>query len=417
MQSPQSRKSTLRTVLQHRDFRIIWTVSSLSHLLRRYELLVLSWFVLQETDSALQLALVWVFANVATPIVGPFSGLIADRFNRYRIMVLALGLNALNATAILLLIVTGLIQPWHVFTVFFLYGVTQFLELPSRHTAILDMVGQERLMNAMSLEIMGHTTARMVGPLLGGILLELVGYRGAYVFVLAVHLVALGLLTRVKIPTRRGIISGEPIWTALKEGIGYALHNRTLLGVLYFSMIINGLAFPVQQFIPTIGRDILGVGPTLVGLLASSWGFGMLFFAIAIASIPNLQYHGRIFVAGSVLSFLILPLFMWSPWYALSFALLILGGIGNAGFGTTQSPITMLSAPQEMRGRVMGVLIFFIGVGIPLGTLEIGIVAVAIGTQLAISINALAGLLLLLPALLLTPLFSQRLTALPPKSL
>ena len=230
---------------------------------------------------------------------------------------------------------------------------------------------------------------------------------------MVVHLVALGLLAQVKIPTHSGIITGEPIWTSLKEGIRYALHNRTLLEVLYISMIINGLAFPVQQFIPAIGRDIWGVGPTLVGLLVSSWGFGMLFFAVAIASIPNVQYHGRIFVAGSLICFLILPLFMWSPWYALSFAILILGGIGNSGFGTMQSPITMLSAPQEMRGRVMGVLIFFIGVGIPLGTLEIGIVAVTIGIQLAISINAFAGLLLLVPALVLTPLIWQRSTAPP----
>ncbi len=407
MQPQQSPRSRLLLVLRDRNFRIIWYVSSLNLFSRRYELLVLSWFVLQETNSPLQLALVWVFANLATPVVGPFSGLIADRFSRHRILILAQSLNTLNATAILFLVVTDLIQPWHVFIVFFLSGVSQFLELPSRHTAILDIVGDKQLINALSLEVMGLTIGRIAGPLLGGVLLNWLGYGGSYVFVLMVHLVALGLLTRVKIPTSRGITKGEPVWTALKEGMRYALHNRALLGVLYISMVINGLGFPVQQFIPAIGRDFLGVGPAMVGLLASAWGFGMLVSAGVIASTLNIRYHGRIFVAGSLLSLLMVPLFVWSPWYALSFALLILGGVGNSGFGTMQSPITMLSAPPEMRGRMMGLLILFIGIGAPLGTLEIGLLAVAIGTQIAISVNALAGLLLLLPALLLTPLVWQ----------
>jgi len=100
-------------------------------------------------------------------------------------------------------------------------------------------------------------------------------------------------------------------------------------------------------------------------------------------------------------------LFVWSPWYALAFLVLTIGGIGQAGFGTMQSSITMLSAPRPMRGRMMGLMSFCIGLGTPLGTLEIGAVAAAFSTQWAISVNALAGLFLMIPALLLTPLVRQ----------
>ena len=87
-------------------------------------------------------------------------------------------------------------------------------------------------------------------------------------------------------------------------------------------------------------------------------------------------------------------LFVWSPWYALSFGLLIAGGIGQAGFGTMQSAITMLEAPREMRGRMMGLLSVCIGVGTPLGTLEIGAMAVLFSTQWALSVNAFVGVIL-----------------------
>jgi MFS family permease len=95
---------------------------------------------------------------------------------------------------------------------------------------------------------------------------------------------------------------------------------------------------------------------------------------------------------------------VWSPWYWLAFALLTLGGLGQAGFGTMQSAITMLSAPPAMRGRMIGLMSVCIGTGTPLGTLEIGYLALVFGTQWSISANALVGLLLLAPALVVTPL-------------
>ena len=123
-----------------------------------------------------------------------------------------------------------------------------------------------------------------------------------------------------------------------------------------------------------------------------------------MAATRNLQYHGRVFMIGSTVALVMAILFVWSPWYALAFVFLTMGGMGQAGFGTMQSSITMLSAPRELRGRMMGLMSFCIGVGTPLGTLEIGAVAVAFSTQWAISVNAFAGLILLLPAVILTPL-------------
>ena len=402
---PQLRpRSPLLSVLEDSDFRAIWFVVILKEIARWFEILVLSWFVLQETNSPLQLALVWVFNNGSRPMISPFSGVIADRFSRHRIILLSQSLNALTATGILLLLMSDQMQPWHVFIAVSLQGVAKSLDDPSRRTAFLDIVGPRRVVNAMSLENMGNNMGKLVGPVLGGLLLHWVGFDGAYAFALILHVLGLGLLTRVKIPKSRGIIRMESVWRGIGVSIRYALHSRTLLGVLYISTFMNAFAFPVQQFVTAIGRDHLEVGPALVGLLASAWGFGMMMGAGVMASTQDIRFHGRIFVVGSLITLVMVPLYVWSPWYATSFALLTIVGIGNAGFSTMQSPIALLSTPQEMRGRMMGLLDFCISSGTPLGTLEIGVIATAIGAQWALSVNVLAAVLLFIPALVLTPL-------------
>ena len=395
------------SVLEDRAFRAIWYAGSLHEISRRMELLVLSWLILQTTDSPFQLGLVLVFNNLPRPVLSLFSGVIADRYSRFYVMVAAQSANALVAGAVLGLIFFDVVTSWHVFLAVVMQGVTKSLEDPSRRTAILDIVGEGRLVNALSLDQMGNTLGKMAGPLLGGILLNAAGFNGAYSVVVVGHLLALGFLTRVRIPPRRSMGQREPVWRSLSVSLKYALHSPLLLGMLYVTIMMNALAFPVQQFIPIIGRDHLGVGPALVGLLVTAEGLGQLIGAGLMALTRGLRYHGRVFVIGSVAVLVMVILFVWTPWYVLAFALLTAGGIGQAGFGTMQSSITMLSAPPELRGRMMGLMSFCIGLGTPLGALEIGAVAVAFSTQWAISVNALAGLWLMLPALLLTPLVRQ----------
>ncbi|MEC9271528.1 MAG: MFS transporter, partial [Chloroflexota bacterium] len=110
------------------------------------------------------------------------------------------------------------------------------------------------------------------------------------------------------------------------------------------------------------------------------------------------------FVMGSVGVLLIGMIFVWPTWYAVTFVLLTLGGVAQSGFSTMQSAVTMLATPHDMRGRMMGLLSFCIGVGTPLGAFEMGLMASAVSIQWAIALNAFAGLVLLFPAIIFTPL-------------
>ena len=146
---------------------------------RRLEMLVLSWLVLQTTDSPFQLGLVLVFNNLPRPLFSLFAGLVADRFSRRRILFAAQGVNTLLAVVILALIWQDQLATWHIFLAVFLQGITKSLEDPSRRTAILDIVGEGRLVNALSLDTMSNTIGKMIGPLLGGGLNRRYGVLGS----------------------------------------------------------------------------------------------------------------------------------------------------------------------------------------------------------------------------------------------
>ena len=393
-------------VLRNADFRVIWYVGSLGEFGRRMELLVLSWLILQLTDSYFQLGLVLAFNNLSRPLVSMFTGYIADRFHRGRILLVSQAINVLTTATLLTLIAYDfdLIRPWHVFGAVFIQGLVKAIEDPSRRTAIFDIVGQRRLVNALSLDVISNNLGKMAGPIVGGVLLATSGFTGAYSFLLVVHFANLALMTRLRIPNYQGPAHIEPVLRSLKVAVGYAWRSPALVGLFYITIVMNALAFPFQQFIPAIGRDHLGVGVTLVGLLVAADGFGQLAGAGIMAISRDLRYHGRVYVLGSLGVLAMGMIFVWSPWYALTFGLLTLGGIAQSGFSTMQSAVTMLATPHDMRGRMMGLLSVCIGAGTPLGALEMGAVAAAVSIQWAIALNAFAGLLLLLPAIALTPL-------------
>ena len=369
------------------------------------ELLVLGYLVLRLTDSAFQVGLIAVFLNIPRPALALFAGLLADRLDRRRILI---GTHATYfglATVILLLLVSGGIQPWHVFIAVLVQGATRVTDDPARRTAIFDLAGHEHIASAMSLETITHNWGRILGPLAGGILIAWADFIGAFGVIVALDLIALLLISRMRLPRQARISSSEmSMARGLLEGLQHSVSNRMVLGVLSMSLIVNALVFPIQYFIPVIANDLLLVGPVLGGLLGSAEGIGALIGASAISLKKGVRYHGRLFCAGAVTVASAVALMAWSPWFAVSFSLLLLGGLGQAGFSTMQSTILLLETLPEMRGRVMGAQGTVNGLGHLIGGSEIGAIASAFGIGLAIGINAGAGLLLILTVIALTPL-------------
>jgi MFS family permease len=372
------------------------------------ELLALGYLVLRMTDSPFQVGLIAVFLNLPRPFFSLFAGLVADRLDRRRVLIGVHAIYSVISTVLLLLLVMGAVEPWHVFIAVFLQGSAKALDDPSRRTAIFDLAGRERLASAMSLETINNNSGKIAGPLIGGVLIASTGFVGSYVAILALDAVSLLMISRLKLP-HRPLGEGTPVqvWRSLREGLGHSMSNRMVLGVLSMSLIMNSLVFPIQYFIPVIASDLLMVGPTLGGLLGSAEGIGNFLGGIILAVRRDIGQYGRVFAIGALLVAVMVTLVAWSPWLAVSFSLLLLGGLGQAGFSTMQSTILLLESAPEMRGRTMGAQGVVNGMGHLVGGTEIGAIASAFGISIAIGLNAGAGILLIFLVMVLTPLVKR----------
>ena len=373
---------------------------------RWMDVVVMGLLVLELTDSAFQVALLFVFRWVPMLAFALISGMIADRANRWAIMMVSRMVAVAITGAILVLVLTGAVEPWHVFIASFFLGWLFVLEFPSRRSLIYDLVGSDRIVSAMSLETINMTLGRFMGPFLAGLLIELTDFSGTYIVLMVVYIVAFVLILVMK---GRGPVrapSPYAFWNTVSRGFKYSVNNSVIRSVLVITLIMNAMAFSVESLFPVVAKNHLGVGPGLTGILISAQAIGSLAAASVIASLAVVRYHGRIFALGLVLQLISLLFFALSPWYPVSFLMLMLAGLGAAGYSTMQSTIILISSEPEMRGTALGMLGQCIGVA-AVGGLAVGVVANYFSAQAAVAMSVSLGLLLLIPALSFSPLLRR----------
>ena len=299
------------------------------------------------------------------------------------------------------LLLTGMLEVWHAFVLISISGVGWALDSPSRRSIILNLVGRAAVTNAVALDSMAMHSSRMAGPALAGVLISLVDVPRGFFVILAFYAMSLTLMWLVRLSPEqpgggaqsRGAAS-QGILRNLAEGLVYVRGNRTIVATIMVTIIMNLFVFSYMQMVPVIAVEVLRVGPELVGLLMGVDGFGSLMGSVLIASAATIRHHGRVYLIGSTIAIAALLLFSLSRSYALSFGILLVLGLGGAGFGTMQSLIVMLVSREEMRGRALGVISLAIGTG-PLGLLMTGAVADWLSPSTAIGINATVGLALM----------------------
>ncbi len=395
-------------VLQDRNFQYLWAARWIHEVSRRMELLLLGYLVLELTDSAFQVGLISVFLNGPRPPFALVAGMLADRLDRWRILTTIHIIYLLLASCLLVLLILQLIEPWHVYVVVLAQGTAKVLDDPTRRASLFDLAGQDRIAHAMSLETMTNNGGKMLGPVLGGLLLQFYGFTAAFMVLVAMDLVSAALVWRMRLPERSTrVVRDTAFWTGIGSVVRHSFSNKFALGVLTISLVMNGMVLPLQYFIPVIATDVLKVGPALGGLLGAADGIGAFVGAIVIATKRNFSFHGRYYVFGAAIVAVGVVIVAWSPWFLVSFLVLFTAGMGQAGFSTMQSTILMLSTAPDMRGRIMGSQGLVNGLGHLVGGFEIAAIAQAFTISLAIGLNAGVGLLLIAPVMLLTPLIKR----------
>ena len=407
--SAQRRSNVFRDVLRNRDFRYLWAAGGLDNSGRWMEAVVMGLLVLELTDSPFQVALLFVFRWAPMLLLALLSGMFADRTNRWLLMVATRTLIWVVIGTLTVLVAVGEIQPWHLFLGSLMLGWLYVMEFPSRRSFIYELVGGRQIVGAMSLETITVTIGRFIGPFSAGFIVEFEGYTTAFILLTILYGLAwvFTVLVKSRIPAR----SSGPFnfWATASSGIRYAWSNRIIRSVLGFTMIMNALAFSVESLFPVVGRDHLGVGEGLTGLLIASQSIGTFVAAIGIGIFSGSAYHGRVFCIGLFIQLVSLVSFAFSPWYPLSFMLLLCAGVGSAGFGTMQSTIIMIASTSEVRGVSLGVLGHCIGVS-AVGAVIVGQLAERVDANIAVGMSTGLGLFLLITLIPFTPLVRRPIT-------
>ncbi len=391
-----------RPLLRDSRFRRAWAAGALAQTMRWLEVILVSVFIFDLTQSAFQVALTLFLRMLPSFLFGALAGAVAERIDRRVLVLGGLAMLTLLWGTLGLLVASGEATAWHVTLGVFLNGMFWAMDFPVRRTMLGDIAGPERVGTAIALDSSTNNATRAIGPMLGGAMIETVGAGGAYLLGAAAFVTAFVLILSVPYRSGTGPRSGGML-ANIRDGLRYVRGHRALKSALAVTILMNLFTFAYLSMVPVIGASVLRLEPMAIGILMAGEGLGAFVAALFIAIYARPRHYTRIYYFGSLLLVCCVLAFSLARSFPLSLTLLFMGGLGFAGFAAMQSTLVLSFAAPEYRARIMGVLAMCVGAGGPLGVLHIGVLAGWLGPTVAVSITAGEGLVTLIIAGVLWP--------------
>ena len=322
---------------------------------------------------------------------GVVGGWVSDRFDRRKIVIGQFFVTIPGLIILGWIELAGRLQLWMIYPVLFTTGVGWVFDMVGRRVIVYDVVGPEKIDNALAIESSGTAISLALGAVAGGSLIQTLSVGWALIFMGALQVVSLATFTAVPRLARlqQATASGA---STLLEGIRMLRTEKGLISVLGVTAFVNFFFFSASPLLQVVGGKF-NVGPALLGLLAAMLGSGMFAGALGIAHYQP-RRRGLLYVGGSYIAFAFMTGFALAPWYAASAVFLVLAAVGMGFFGSTQSVLVMDAVSEQHRGRALGLLSSAIGV-LPLGMLVVGEIAEVVGASRAITLSVLSGAVLM----------------------
>ncbi len=392
---------TLKTIFRafkYPNYRLYYYGQSISLVGTWVQNIAMGWLLYRLTGSALLLGTVAFAQQIPSLFIMPFAGVLADRFNRRKVIIISQAAAMVVAFVLAFVVLLDVVTVPMIITLAAVNGTILAFDTPFRNSFVPDMITDRAdLGNAIALNSSLYNLARFIGPPIGGILIALVG-EGWCFFINGVSFIAvLVCLFAMKVDKQKARKVKGSILRELKEGISYALGEKPLRYLLTLVMLSSFFGLPFQALLPVFAADVLQGGSELLGVLTGALGFGALSGAFYLAArkqvhtIPVTTFRtALIFAIG-------LGIFALSPVRALSFIMMAATGFGMiVHFNSTNALIQTIS-DEDKRGRVVALYsLSFMGIT-PLGSLAAGWVSEYIGvpyTIFAFSLVCIASALL-----------------------
>jgi MFS family permease len=371
------------TVFRHRNYRLFFAGQLTSLMGTWITNVAQGWLVYSLTHSPLLLGLVSFAGQVPVFFFSAFGGMISDRFDRRRMLLLTQTLAMLQSAALAVLTLTGTIRVWHIVALALFQGLVNAFDVPIRQSMTVEMVGRSDLRHAISLNSMMFNLARIVGPAFGGILIALVGVGWCFgVDALSYAAVLAGLML-MQFPPQPSRRHAEAL-TAIRHGFVYAWRTREIRASLLLIAFCSAFGAAYLSLLPAFARDVLHQGSEGLGMLYSAVGAGALLGAYVLARVPDRHLLATPVVAA--LGFgVALILFSQSRWFGVSLALLFPAAFCLMLLGGSTNTIIQLVARDDMRGRVVALYAMAFMGTMPFGSLTLGWLAEHVGSHWAVS--------------------------------
>lgn len=355
-----------------------------------------AWLVLQLTDSPFLLGLIGTLQFGPVLLFSVFSGAVADRFVKRRILIATQATLAVQAVGLGALAWSGHAEYWHVAALAMVLGFANVIEMPARQSYVADIVGREDLINAVALNSASFNAARIVGPAVAGVMIGQFGVVPAF-FVNGVgHLVVIAALLTLTTTGKPAARSITGVLADIAQGIRHALSTpriRLLLGLLF---VVSFSVFNFSVYVPLLAKTVLGLGAEGFGYLMAALGVGAVAGALTVGassgrepSIMTMFIEATLACGGLFLMFSVRH---------VAVAALMLVAIGYTGtmLVATCNTALQLAAPDALRGRIMSLYVLIWGGSFPIGAFLVGAISEAWGVPRAFAVMGGFGLATLL---------------------
>lgn len=355
----RSLRTSLFASFQYSDFRLLWVGQLGWSGANWMEQVARNWLVWELTGSGVALGLVNLFRALPQLLMSLPAGVAADRFNKKYVLMACQSVTMTCYLCLLGLVISDLIQLWHIYLFSFLLGISMAFNQPARNALIPNLVPEQIMLNAFALNQVAMNFMRVIAPGIAGLLIGWFDVTAAFVGSVILFAVVVVATIIMKAPGARSVSATESASGQLMEGIRYVMADKNILVVMVIALAVFTFVMPYNTLMPIMADRVLDIGAQGFGLMLSVAGIGALVGGLIVAAFGDVRHKGLLYLGASFGYALSVFLLGVSPHVGLGILLpmfvMLFIGAGQAIFMTAGNVTLMAHAPEELRGRVMSV--------------------------------------------------------------
>lgn len=366
--------------LSSRNYKLFFLGQGISLIGTWMQQIALSWLVYRLTDSVFLLGAVTFSSQIPSFLLGPFAGVLADKFDRHKVLLVTQSLSMLQASTLAVLVLTNSIEIWHVLALSAVLGTINGFDIATRQAFVVELVERrEDMSNAIALNSSLFNMARLIGPTVAGLLIAAVG-EGICILINALSYIAvLASLLAMHLKPFERVQHQRKVWQSLKDGFQYAFGFPPIRALIVIVGLLSLFGMPFTVLLPVFARDILHGGANTLGYLMGASGFGALSGALFLAQRKSVEGLGKVIIFTMLLFGLALIAFAFSEMLLLSLVLMLVTGFGMIVTMASCNTLLQTIVDDDKRGRVMSLYATaFMGMA-PIGSVLAGAVAEDVG--------------------------------------